>query len=150
MGPNMRETSLAGYSPWGHRVRYNWVTGQQQHIMKNKSMTYRYMYGWVPSLFTWNYHNIVIKKKQQQQPMPWAGVGLLSSEKWQWKLIWRYTSPPQTPNTIFLPLSITWAPFLWKEPTQKEDPPRTMISASISLSVQSRYHGGAGRRTLKG
>ena len=148
----MRETSLAGYSPWGHWVRHNWAT-EQQHILKNKSMTYRYMYGWVPSVFTWNYHNIIIKKKkkqQQQQPMPWGGMGLLSLEKWQWKLIWRHASPPQTPNTIFLPLNITWAPSLWKEPTQKEDPLRTTISASIFLSVPSRYHGGAGCRTLKG
>ena len=90
------------------------------------------------------------KQQQQQQPMPWGGVGLLSSEKWQRKLIWRYASPPQTPNTIFLPLNIIWAPYLWKEPTQKGDPLRTTISASISPSVPSRYHGGAGCRTLKG
>jgi len=33
-----------------------WQPGWERSLGKNGNM---YMYGWVPSLFTWNYHNIV-------------------------------------------------------------------------------------------
>ena len=33
-----------------------WQTGQEVSLGENE---YKFMYAWVPSLFTWNYHNII-------------------------------------------------------------------------------------------
>ena len=47
-----------------------WQIGWERTLYENG---YRYMYGWAPSLFTWNYHNTVIqlypntKQKIQQE-----------------------------------------------------------------------------------
>ena len=42
-----------------HRELLNvmWQSGWEGSLGENR---YMYIYGWVPSLFTWNYHNIVI------------------------------------------------------------------------------------------
>ena len=40
----------------GTQLNVMWQPGLEESLGENE---YMYMYGWVPSLFTWNYHNIV-------------------------------------------------------------------------------------------
>ena len=47
-----------GSSWMAHETLLNakWKSGWESSLGENG---YMYIYGWVPSLFTWNYHNIV-------------------------------------------------------------------------------------------
>ena len=37
-------------------INIMWQPGQEVSLGENE---YKFMYAWVPSLFTWNYHNII-------------------------------------------------------------------------------------------
>ena len=101
------------------------------------------MYGWVPSLFSWNYHNIVnwlysntklkvVKKKKNFESEATESFGDLLAACWyQQTSGWCPLSPKPQGETGVVPRS-SWGPSF--QPDQQE-PPRTLQHLQGSCGV---------------
>ena len=59
---------------------WSWVVAYETTIHKVFHVECMYMYGWVPSLFTWNYHKIVTQLYPNKNK-----VFLKSASCWKWQ-----------------------------------------------------------------